>query len=398
MAVVPIGGLSPAVMPLHDSDSTFLSQVPNGGGVYDPLLRATLQQLDLYMKSKGSSNTPIVLSGGTSALVSVPPGDQTIFLNVTANFALTIASGQNPGDLLKIKDIGGHLSTSAQVHVIPQAPATIDGQPSVFMQLPYASLDMVWDGTKWCQIAEPYPWLPLNPVLVNGTATVNPDALTEAQLIYVNNSSLAPMTLTLGAGQAVGQRVTIKDIVGNASTYPITVSVAPHTIETGATSVQLTAAFQSLELIWTGNWIQIPVLPPFALPPPVVINGGITVWTPGPQAFGTAGIFRHEFGQQTPDAIGRDVFTGEHANNAGGAARGRSVDAFNARMRMRRQHDHCVSLVRQLDIVDKAAAAGEKAPVLDPAYRLADAVGLHIKRLAHGRSLTASAQDKAGVN
>src|SRR5262249_54948968 len=110
-----------------DSDSTFLSQVPNGGGVYDPLLRATLQQLDLYMKSKGSSNTPIVLSGGTSALVSVPPGDQTIFLNVTANFALTIASGQNPGDLLKIKDIGGHLSTSAQVHVIPQAPATIDG-------------------------------------------------------------------------------------------------------------------------------------------------------------------------------------------------------------------------------------------------------------------------------
>src|SRR5215831_7990406 len=286
MAVVPIGGLAPVIPPLHDSDSTFLSQVPNGGGVYDPLLRVTLQQLDLYVKSKGSSNTPIILSGGTSADVAIPPGDQTIFLNVTANFALTIDPGQNPGDLLKIIDIGGHLSPTVQVHVIPHG-TTIDGQASVFMQLPYASLDMVWDGTKWCQIAEPYPWLPLNPVLVSGTTTVNPDALTEAQLIYVNNTSLAPMTLTLGAGQAVGQRVTIKDIAGNASSYPITVSVAPHTIETGATSVQLTAAFQSLELIWTGNWIQIPVLPPFALPPPVVINGGITVWTPGPQAFYT---------------------------------------------------------------------------------------------------------------
>src|SRR5215471_16262277 len=116
MAVVPIGGLAPVVPPLHDTDSTFLSQVPNGGGVYDPLLRATLQQLVTYIKSKGSTNTPTVLTGGTSAEVVIYPGDQTIFLNVTTNFTLTLDPGQNAGDLLKIKDIGGHLSTSVQVH------------------------------------------------------------------------------------------------------------------------------------------------------------------------------------------------------------------------------------------------------------------------------------------
>src|SRR5215471_1116967 len=288
MAVVPIGGLAPVIPPLHDSDSTFLSQVPNGGGVYDPLLRVTLQQLDLYVKSKGSSNTPIILSG-TAAGVTVNAGDQTLFINKNATDTLhiTLYSGQNPGDLLLIKDIAGTASPAHPITIVPNPPATIDGLTTVNLQIPYASMYLEWDGTKWGDVAEPYPWLPLNPVLVNGTATVNPDALTEAQLIYVNNTSLAAMTLTLGPGQVVGQRVTIKDIAGNASSYPITVSVAPHTIETGATSVQLTAAFQSLELIWTGNWIQIPVLPPFALPPPVVINGGITVWTPGPQAFYT---------------------------------------------------------------------------------------------------------------
>jgi len=44
-------------------------------------------------------------------------------------------------------------------------------------------------------------------------------------------------------------------------------------------------------------------------------------------------------------------------------------------------------LVRQLDIIDKAAASGEKAHVLHPADRLANAKGLRIELLAHGRSL-----------
>src|SRR5262249_47969458 len=113
--------------------------------------------------------------------------------------------------------------------------------------------------------------------------------------------------------------------------------------------------------------------------------------TPGAQALGAADIFGHEIGRQTAEAIGLNVFARQHTNDARGAARSLGVDALDPRMRMRREHDHRVSLVRQLDIVDKAAMAGEKAPVLDPAHRLADAVGLPIKMLVHERSLTALA-------
>ena len=37
----------------------------------------------------------------------------------------------------------------------------------------------------------------------------------------------------------------------------------------------------------------------------------------------------------------------------------------------------------KFDVVDKAAAAGEEAHVLDAAHRLADAIGLHGKVAAH---------------
>ena len=52
------------------------------------------------------------------------------------------------------------------------------------------------------------------------------------------------------------------------------------------------------------------------------------------------------------------------------------------RMRMRRHHHYAVALARQRDVIDKAAAPGDEALVLDPADRLADAefVDGHIHR------------------
>src|SRR5580704_14970266 len=44
---------------------------------------------------------------------------------------------------------------------------------------------------------------------------------------------------------------------------------------------------------------------------------------------------------------------------------------------MRRHHHYAVALVRQVDVVDIAAAAGDEARVLDPGHRLTDAELVH---------------------
>src|SRR5262249_54836487 len=81
---------------------------------------------------------------------------------------------------------------------------------------------------------------------------------------------------------------------------------------------------------------------------------------------------------------GLDVLAGQNAHDAGGGARRRDIDALDPRMRMGREHDHGMGLMRQLDIVDKAATTGEKAHVLDPAHRLTNAIGMGVEMLLHG--------------
>ncbi len=46
-------------------------------------------------------------------------------------------------------------------------------------------------------------------------------------------------------------------------------------------------------------------------------------------------------------------------------------------MRVRRHHNHAVALLRQFEIIDKAAAAGNKSRVLDPQHGLTDTELIH---------------------
>ena len=55
-------------------------------------------------------------------------------------------------------------------------------------------------------------------------------------------------------------------------------------------------------------------------------------------------------------------------------------------MGVRREDNASVRLVRQFDVIDKAAAPGKKANVFNPPNRLADSIGLHVEMLGHGRS------------
>jgi len=66
--------------------------------------------------------------------------------------------------------------------------------------------------------------------------------------IWVNNTSAAAITLTLTANMV--PFVLIKDIAGNASTFPITIAFAGG-IDNG-TSTLLTLPYQWVQLAWNG--------------------------------------------------------------------------------------------------------------------------------------------------
>ena len=48
---------------------------------------------------------------------------------------------------------------------------------------------------------------------------------------------------------------------------------------------------------------------------------------------------------------------------------------------MRREYHDRMRLVWKLDVINEAAASGEEARILDPAHRLANAVGLNVELL-----------------
>jgi hypothetical protein len=79
---------------------------------------------------------------------------------------------------------------------------------------------------------------------VNAGGTLNSSGVT-----FVNNTTLAPMTLTLA--DAIGSFVVIKDIAGNADTYPISVTSASG-IDAGNT-ITLSVPYQWVWLFWNGS-------------------------------------------------------------------------------------------------------------------------------------------------
>src|SRR5262249_17792979 len=55
----------------------------------------------------------------------------------------------------------------------------------------------------------------------------------------------------------------------------------------------------------------------------------------------------------------------------------RGIHALDASMRVRRHHHDAMALLRQLEIVDEAPAAGDEARVLDPRHRLTHTELIH---------------------
>ena len=94
------------------------------------------------------------------------------------------------------------------------------------------------------------------------------------------------------------------------------------------------------------------------------------------EAFRAAHVLGHRR-RQAAELVGRDIGAGEHGEHAGRGLGLGGIDALDAGMGVRR-HDHdAVALLRQVDVVDIAAAAGDETRVLDPGHGLTDAELVH---------------------
>jgi hypothetical protein len=106
-----------------------------------------------------------------------------------------------------------------------------------------------WDGTKWIVSGA----APATMIVVNNTTTLTTGF---TGFVRVENNTSAPITITLPLTPTASQTITLKDMLGNAGTYPVTVNGNGKTIE-GMTTQILAFNFSWLDLIYTGvQWGQ----------------------------------------------------------------------------------------------------------------------------------------------
>jgi hypothetical protein len=114
----------------------------------------------------------------------------------------------------------------------------------------------VWDGVKWVAGSSTggNPTPPPIIVTVTASATLGSGFV---GFVKVENSTSAPITIGLPASPFAGQEITVKDTIGNAGSYSVTVAGNGSTIE-GQASLVLMYAYSWVDLIFTGSqWVQI---------------------------------------------------------------------------------------------------------------------------------------------
>lgn len=76
--------------------------------------------------------------------------------------------------------------------------------------------------------------------------------------LWVNNTTAAPLTITLPPGPGNGQRVVVKDAAGNAGTDTITVQGSGGDLIEGVAFLDLVHNYSWLHLVFTGvQWVQV---------------------------------------------------------------------------------------------------------------------------------------------
>lgn len=121
--------------------------------------------------------------------------------------------------------------------------------PTVNQIFTSGAISWKWDGTKWVVSGNAVATV----ITMNTGGTITTGF---TGFVRVENTTSAPMTVTLPATPTAGQTLTVKDMSGNAGTYPITVAGGAATIE-GAASIVIRSNWGWVSLIHTGvQWGQ----------------------------------------------------------------------------------------------------------------------------------------------
>jgi hypothetical protein len=107
-----------------------------------------------------------------------------------------------------------------------------------------------WDGTKWAV----YGSAPPTTDVATGSKTL---AAGFTGVVRVENTSGAACTITLPSAPTSGNQITIKDSLGNATLYNITINGAGKNIE-GAATLVLRYNYNWVSIYYNGvQWVQI---------------------------------------------------------------------------------------------------------------------------------------------
>src|SRR6516162_1288542 len=98
------------------------------------------------------------------------------------------------------------------------------------------------------------------------------------------------------------------------------------------------------------------------------------------ESLGAAHVLRHRR-RQTAELVGERIRSGEHREHARRGLRFRRIDALDAGVRVRRHHHDTVALLRQFEIINITATAGDEARIFDPRHRLTDTEFVHAELL-----------------
>jgi hypothetical protein len=112
---------------------------------------------------------------------------------------------------------------------------------------------LVCVGTPMVEIMLPTPPPPLDYQFLTGSATL---PIGSHGSIFVNNTT-GGITITLPASPTVNQNLVVKDIAGNAATYPIVIQATGYDID-GMPGLTINTNYSWAEVVFTGTqWMQI---------------------------------------------------------------------------------------------------------------------------------------------
>jgi hypothetical protein len=118
----------------------------------------------------------------------------------------------------------------------------------------------VWDGAKWVAGPRTGGGISVTPPATGGSITVTGTTSLPVGFggfVKVENAAAAPISVFLPATPNDDQEIEIKDVLGNAGTYPVTVDGVGKMIE-GAPTIVISFNYGWVHLTYTGTiWAQI---------------------------------------------------------------------------------------------------------------------------------------------